>query len=287
VTRQGRVFVNPGAGSTASVVDDLRGSFPDGTVEEVEPDDLATRVEHALATGDVDYVGIAGGDGTIRCAVEVVVRSRPATAVLVVPAGTRNHFAGDLGITDIDRAVDAAREGHTRQVDVATVNDAVFVNNSSIGMYPNLVAVRERHEERLPKRLANVVAAWHQLRNGHHLDVEVDGAPRRVWAVFVGNGCYGDTLRDLTGRDRLDEGVLDVRIARADGRLSRLRIAAAVLFGRVARSPLIERHRRDRVTVDTGGRIDVALDGEVVTLTSPLVYRSCPGALRVLVSEGE
>jgi undecaprenyl-diphosphatase len=130
------------------------------------------------------------------------------------------------------------------------------------------------------------VAAWHQLRFGRHLRVRVDGTPVKSWAVFVGNNCYGDSLRELTGRERLDEGVLDIRIAHADRRLSRLRIVSAVLFGRVSESPLIDRRRGTEVRLDPGRPVEVALDGEITRMESPLHYQSHPAALTVLVSGG-
>jgi undecaprenyl-diphosphatase len=202
-----------------------------------------------------------------------------------VPAGTRNHFAHDLGIDEIDDAVEAVNAGRTRTVDVAKVNDAYFVNNSSVGVYPRLVARREARESRMPKGAAAVVAAWHLLRFGRRIVVRVDGNPVIAWAVFVGNNCYGESLRELTGRERMDEGVLDLRIAHADRRLSRLRIVGAVLFGRVAESPLIERRRCVAVQLDMGHEVEVALDGEVTTMGSPLDYESQSGALTVLVSD--
>ena len=254
----------------------------------MEPDRLAARIEAAIRDDSVvRFVGIAGGDGTVRSAADVLSRSGSDMPLLVVPAGTHNHFAGDLGIDTIDRAVEAAAHGVVRTVDVGRVNDAPFVNNSSVGTYPNLVLDREQHERRLPKRLASIVAAWKQLRKGHRMTVEVDGVAQRVWAVFVGNNCYGETVMDLTGRQRLDEGVLDLRIVRAGGKLSRLRIAGAVLFGRVGRSPLIDRRSVSSVTIDAHRSVEVALDGEVVTMTSPLQYRSAPRALRVLVPPPE
>ena len=167
----------------------------------------------------------------------------------MVPGGTRNHFANDLGICDLPTAAEAAN-GVVRSVDLASVNDTWFVNNSSLGTYPHLVIEREGHENRLPKRLASVVAAWQQLRKGRRMTVDIDGVSCRVWAVFIGNNCYGETLRDLTGRERLDEGVLDLRLAHADRRLSRLRIAGAVLLGRIARSRLIERRAVPSVVID-------------------------------------
>jgi undecaprenyl-diphosphatase len=229
---------------------------------------------------------VAGGDGSIRSAAEVLLDRSPHTPLLPVPEGTRNHFARDLGLAELDDAVDAANGGHTRAIDAASVNGTWFMNNSSIGVYPRLVAHREARETHLPKVVAAIVAAWHQLRAGRRIAVAVDGEPVVAWAVFVGNNCYGDSLRELTGRDRIDEGVLDVRIARADRKLSRLRIFGAVLFGRIEQSPLIDRRTCASVVLDTGRETRVALDGEVVTLPSPLRYESHQGALTVLVSGG-
>jgi undecaprenyl-diphosphatase len=286
VTGRGVIFVNPSSGSGTDV-SDLTEAFADHQVIECEPDGFTEQLRKLLSSDDVPgFIGVAGGDGTIRAAVEVLLEVAPTTPLLAVPTGTRNHFARDLGLETIDDAVAAAKEGRTRQIDAATVNDAWFINNSSIGVYPRLVAHREARESRMPKGVAAIVAAWHQLRFGRHLRVRVDGTPVKAWAVFVGNNCYGESLRELTGRERLDEGVLDVRIAHADRRLSRLRIVSAVLFGRVSESPLIDRRRGTEVRLDLGRPVDVALDGEITRMESPLHYRSHPAALIVLVSGG-
>lgn len=280
----GVIFVNPHSGG-GNDVDELRDRFTGHDVVECSPDELSDQIRAALARAP-DFIGVAGGDGSMRCAVEVILDAAPHTPLLPIPAGTRNHFAHDLGIEDLDTAVDIATSGTTFAIDVGRVNKALFVNNSSIGMYPRLVAHREARESRMPKGVAAIVAAWHQLREGRKTNVSIDGTRRRVWAVFVGNNCYGESLRELTGRERLDEGVLDIRVARADGRLSRVRIVGAVLFGRVEQSPLIERLKAADVVLEIGSNasIRVALDGEVATMTSPLRYESLPRALTVLVS---
>jgi len=279
---RGAVFVNPDSGG-GNDLEEFRTAFEGHAVIECAPDELSDRVRTALHDAGPAFVGIAGGDGSIRCAVETVLANSPQTPLLAIPAGTRNHFAHDVGVDDLAAAAAAADGGVERRIDVGAVNDARFVNNSSIGVYPRLVAHREARETKMPKQIAAILAAWHQLRRGRRLHVEVDGTPVQAWAVFVGNNCYGDSLRDLTGRDRLDEGVLDVRVAHADRRLSRLRIFGAVLFGRVEQSPLIERRSCATARLDLGHiDVDVALDGEVTTLTSPLEYRSLPSALTVL-----
>lgn len=281
--RRALIFVNPSSGSASIDPDELSEKFEDAEIIAAEPADIVERVEQ-LGGGDVEFVGVAGGDGTIRCVAEQLVAKGDSPSLLVIPAGTRNHFAKDVGIADLDAARAAARSTSTRRVDVGEVNGRTFVNNASIGLYPRLVLQRERHERRFPKQIAALVAAWHQLREGRRMDVDVDGRRVRAWLFFVGNGCYGDHLLDLTGREHLDRNELDVRIVHAEGKLSRLRITLAVLMSRLDRSKLIERRVARSVTVDLGSRpVAVALDGEVETIMSPLEFRSRPQALSVLV----
>ena len=225
------VLVNPASG-TGTAIADLERDLPGCRIEECLARQLAERVGE-LRAGGVPFVGIAGGDGTLRAAAEVLAGGE--VALLPVPAGTRNHFARDLGIASTADAGAAARDGVTREVDVGSVNGRCFLNNASLGAYPNLVEEREERERRWPKPVANVIAAWRQLRRGGRLQVIVDGEPFAVWSVFVGNGRYGDSLRDLVTRDTLDANVLDIRIVRADQRLARSRLFASVLFGRLGR----------------------------------------------------
>jgi undecaprenyl-diphosphatase len=277
------VFVNPDAGNGVDAGEVVE-RFADHDVVESDPAGVAEQLRKFLECDcDRAFVGIAGGDGTIRTAIEVLLEVCPDTPFLAIPTGTRNHFARDLGIETLDDAVAAAESGRTHTIDAATVNEAWFINNSSVGVYPRLVAHREARESHMPKGVAAIVAAWHQLRFGRRVGVSVDGSPVRAWAVFVGNNCYGESLRELTGREQLDGGVLDVRIAHADRRLSRLRIVSAVLFGRLDKSPLIDRRTCRSVELDLGPHVDVALDGEVTPMQSPLQYASHPGVLTVLV----
>jgi undecaprenyl-diphosphatase len=106
--------------------------------------------------------------------------------------------------------------------------------------------------------------------------------------VFVGNGRYGEGLIDLADRESLDSNELDVRVAVAEKPLARLRLLLALLFGRLARSELLERMTTSEVTIDIEGRgtVEVALDGEVERLETPLRYRSLKGELSVLVPGG-
>ena len=278
----GIIFVNPAAGPDDLSADELRRRFSGHEVVECDPGEVGKRTTDAVRRG-VDFVGVAGGDGTIRCAAEQLAGSD--VPLLPIPAGTRNHFAKDLGVRELDDAVQAV-QGRVVQVDVGEVNDYRFLNNSSIGIYPRIVVRREAHEHRLPKGIANVVAVWEQVRRrGQRFGVDVDGRRHRAWMVFVGNGCYGEGLIDLADRESLSGNELDVRVALADKPAARVRLLLALLVGRLSRSKLLVNMTTPDVCVDVEGTtsVEVALDGEVERLETPLRYRSVAGALSVLV----
>jgi undecaprenyl-diphosphatase len=279
----GVVFVNPQAGPSDTSAETLRSLFEGHAVEPCSPDDLPGRVAAARRDA-VDFVGVAGGDGTVRCAAgELLDGDVP---LLPVPAGTRNHFAKDLGIRSLDDAVAAAR-GRAIAVDVGRVNGHVFLNNSSLGVYPKIVVSREAREHRLRKGVATVVAAVEQLRRGRRITVDVDGEQHKAWLVFVGNGRYGEGLLDLADRESLRDHKLDVRVVKADQPMARLRVVGALLLGRLAGSPLIITRETGSVIIDLPRRrtVEVALDGEVERLEPPLRYESVNGVLPVLAGE--
>jgi undecaprenyl-diphosphatase len=177
------------------------------------------------------------------------------------------------------------------RIDIGEVNGEAFVNNANIGAYPRIVQERDDHVDakRFSKQTATLVAAWRQMRDLHKFNVTVDGdSTYRAWMVFVGNGRYGTSLFDVADRESLDDGLLDVRILRADGRLARLRVIGRLLVGRADRSPMAEfdEVRSISLSVDRP-RVDVALDGEIVSMTSPLQFRCRAKALRVLVPPPE
>ena len=279
----GLVLVNPASGKDETRASELADRFPGHQVEECSPDEIEARVRAALDQG-VSFVAVAGGDGTIRSVAAVLVGT--GTPLLPIPAGTRNHFARDLGVPELDDAVAAAGGGDRLEIDIGRVNGHIFLNNSSIGIYPAIVISREFHQRRVRKGVANLVAVWEQLRHGHRFWVDVAGHRDRVWMVFVGNGRYGEGLLDLADRESLDDHVLDVRIARADRPLARVRILGALFLGRLARSPLMHRVTAPSISLDVRRpSIEVALDGEVERIDTPLCYESVPGALTVLVPQ--
>lgn len=280
------VFVNPGSGPDDSpTVEDVAAALgPCGyQVEEVHhPERLPDMVRAALDRS-CRTVGVAGGDGTVRCVAEVLAGT--GVPMLVVPAGTRNHFSKELGIENLEDAAAAARSGRVRRVSVGSVGGRAFVNNASIGLYPALVRGREQQEarRRRSKTLASLVAAVSIARHAEPMRVALEGREMSAWLVFIGNGRYGEGFGDLVERETLESSVLDVRVLRADRRLARLRVVAAVAAGRMTRSPLVATEQAARFSIGVEGRrIDVALDGEVVSIEAPLQFTIRESALAVL-----
>jgi undecaprenyl-diphosphatase len=188
----------------------------------------------------------------------------------VVPSGTLNHFARDVGVVSTDDAVEAVRAASAIRVDLGTVqiDDGTphwFVNTASLGGYPDLVRFRERWEPRWGKWPSAAVALFRVLREAQPLDVRVDGVRRRVWLIFVGNGLYRPRGFAAAARHRLDTGVLDVRYVRADVKFSRARFLVAAVFGALERSRTYVQEQRTQLWVDVlGHEVALATDGEVI-----------------------
>ena len=108
----------------------------------------------------------------------------------MVPAGTFNHFAKDLELNEVEDAVEALAAGRAVRVDVGDVDGKLFLNTASLGSYPEFVKIRERWERRLGKPIAAAWALTQVLRKCPPLAAEVDGVPRRLVMIFVGNGAY-------------------------------------------------------------------------------------------------
>ena len=275
----GIVFVNPSAGSELTG-EDLAEHFAGHEIVECAGDEIPGRVRAAIERRP-DFIAVAGGDGTLRGAVQQLLGS--GVPFLPIPGGTRNHFALAVGVEDLDAAGKAAVGGTPQPIDVGDVNGHCFLNNSSVGLYPKLVVRRESYERRMSKRRAQLVAAWEQIRHGHRFRLQLKGRSHRAWLVFVGNGCYGEHLLDFTDRESVGGAVLDVRLVLADRPLARTRVVLALLRG-LDRSPLIVRETCPSAEIGlTTGTVEVALDGEVERLDSPLRYSVRRGELSVLV----
>ncbi len=276
------VLVNPGSGPKETGVAELADAF--GGLAEVRAttgQGLAVDVARAVDAG-ARWVGVAGGDGSQRLAAPILAAAqRP---LLPVPCGTRNHFAKDAGLGTIAAAVAAANDGdHTRTVDLAWVGDECFLNTCNLGMYTAIVKERLRRQGKLPKRVADGIGIVREAVRGHRLRLVLDGRPVTTWAVFIGNSRYGETVGDLA-RDHLDDGLLDVRIVLANQKVARLRLLGALLGGRLHQTPVMDQVCAPKLEFETPGchALDVAVDGDVLRLGTPLRLRVDAGALTVL-----
>jgi undecaprenyl-diphosphatase len=226
--------VNPAAGGVlGSPSDDLQDKLPGTEVIEVDEN---LSVADALEKASVESraIGVAGGDGTVNAAAQVAHETGKPLAV--VPSGTLNHFARDAGIESIDEMVEAVREGSAVGIDLAYIAGQPFLNTASFGSYVDLVDAREKLERRIGKWPAVVVALVRVLLRSEPVRVEIDGKSTRVWMAFIGNCRYHPEGFTPSWRDRLDDGVLDVRLVGATEPFARVRLVWAVMTGTLSRS---------------------------------------------------
>jgi diacylglycerol kinase family enzyme/membrane-associated phospholipid phosphatase len=254
------LVVNPSAGRGGGPEEQLAALLPAAEVVVVdEGDDLEAALR--AASGRALALGVAGGDGTVNTA--AAVAAEHDLRLVVVPAGTLNHFAGALGLASVDDAAAAVREGRAVAVDRGVIDGRTFLNTASIGDYVELVDAREQLEDRIGKWPAMAVALTQVLRHSAPVEVELDGEPARVWMIFIGNCAYHPAGFGPSWRERLDDGQLDVRIVHADQPWSRARLVASVLTGRLARCRAYEqRFQRELRVRSRQGPLRLARDGE-------------------------
>ncbi len=249
---------------------------------------LRALAKRAAASDDAT-VAAGGGDGTISTVAGALIGTAKRLGVL--PLGTLNHFAKDLGIP-LDPAAAAATLSTGREafVDVGEVNGHYFVNNSSIGLYPRIVRHREEQRHRLGRGKWPAFA-WALLSALHlcpvlRLRLRIDGREHQVRTpfLFIGNNRYCMDLLRIGSRERLDAGRLSVYYARGAGRLGLTGLALRSLVGRLEQAGNFESLLVEELEVQPRRRaLDVSTDGEVLRLQSPLTYRIHPRALRVIV----
>lgn len=252
--------------------------------------DLSRLVQQALERKPPMIVA-GGGDGTINAVASAVIGTD--TVLGVLPLGTLNHFARDLHVpADLEGAVRSLAEGRDVRIDAGEVNGRIFINNSSLGLYPSLVHHREQQQMRLgrSKWYALFWASLLMLRRYPVLRVRVkvngNDLVCRTPLVFVGNNEYKMEGLDVGMRERLDSGMLSLYIPRREGRLGLLLIALRALFRRLSRADdFIGLHATEFSVETTRRRVRVATDGEVAVTQAPLHYKIRPGALNVRVPQ--
>lgn len=252
--------------------------------------ELRQAAERSVKEG-CDSLVAGGGDGTINtCASAALVRGIPLG---VLPLGTLNHFAKDLGIPlELEEAAKVILEGVVCRVDVGEINGRIFLNNSSIGVYPAIVRLRERYQKTgWGKWVAALWAGLTVMRRNPFLGVRIiaegESIVRRTPFVFVGNNEYRMEGLNAGARDSLAGGHLALYVLNAERRTGLLQLAWQVFRRGVDEVKELDLLSVEQTTIETRrAHLQVALDGEVVPMVSPLAYRIMPAALRVHVPLG-
>ncbi len=290
------VIVNSGAGTGSngeSPAEIIGRHFANAGVSarilQPDPTHDLSRLARESAQNSDDVIIAAGGDGTVSAVASALVGTNKTLGVL--PTGTLNHFAKDLRIPlDLEAAVRTTTEGRVTSVDAAEVNGRIFINNSSLGLYPQIVSKREEQQERLGrgKWPAFVWATLQTLRRFPFLDLRItlEGKQlaRKTAFLFVGNNEYEIAGFNLGARECVDRGNLGLYLTHRTGRFGLFRLGLHALFGRVDQAEDFEAFCVKEARIETRKRrLLVACDGEVMWMKTPLHYRSRQNALRVLV----
>ncbi len=282
-----------GSGSAGEIdAEELRKLFRDAGIEAevriIPGDRVGETAEEAVGSG-VDVVVAGGGDGTIRTVAAHLAGGPIPLGVL--PVGTLNHFARDLGIpVDLPGAVRVIAEGTLHSLDLGEVNGEIFINNSVLGFYPPIVKVRdrERHEMQRGKWAATISAAFKVLPRHPPLRIRVRAGEhdlvRETLFAFIGNNEYEMSAFSYGARSRLDSGNLYLYIAKIQGRLGLLGLLLLSLFRDVKRTDRLDCLSAPELTIEMEQRtVPVYLDGEVTVLETPLRYRNRVRDLRVIL----
>jgi diacylglycerol kinase family enzyme len=272
------LFYNPLSGGGKATSFNLAEEARRRGIEPIEVDwerGLPELVGEALAAG-ADALAMAGGDGSQAIVAEIAAAKGLPYAC--IPAGTRNHFALDLGVDrdDVVGSLDALVDGRERCVDLAEVNGRVFVNNVSLGLYAGAVQQEGYRDAKLRTLLAVAPSGLGADPDAPSMRWRgPDGKPgEKAVALLVSNDVYrlGTVIGSGT-RPRLDQGVLGIAVLTAERRR-----------GAAPTGLALAQWRSPRFTAEADGPLAAGIDGEAVTLQPPVRFESRPGALRVRIA---
>lgn len=290
MSRRLPVLINRAGGTAAAMgfplADEIRSAFRDcGREIElhfVEGEEIGLAASHYSIC---PRIVVGGGDGTLSSAAARMVGGEAALAIL--PLGTRNHLARQLGIPlDVHEAVRTAVTGLRKRIDIGSAGERVFLNNASFGLYTRFV--RARDGRRGPKWLRSLPAVWHALRHmqAQRFAARIDERREVLTTplLFIGNNRYSIAPGHLGERDSLDDGLLSISALAATTPAQMLGFAARALVGLAdPRSDFEVFSTAREIVIEGGGSIEAALDGELVRLSLPLHIEVLPGALGVVV----
>lgn len=292
---KGLLFLNRSSGpkQPGDATDELIAAAGEAGLEAVEISadvDCAQLIRDRSCRGTTLFVA-AGGDGTVHHVVQAVVNTGADFAV--IPMGTYNHFARDVGIPlDWREALEVALTGERRQIDAGRINDRYFVNNVSIGLYPEVVALREERGRDYPRWKARLYALYTTMRKYPHVNMTLEAEGRhevlRTHVFMISNNSYDlERVGVEAPRERLTEGRLSVYWLPHVPRWELTRYVSRYLAGRVRSIPGFRSFRSMRMRVESPHRqLKVGVDGEVFVMDTPLVITTVPQSLVVRVPKG-
>lgn len=256
-----------------------------GDIDLVNGTEIGARASQAVTAG-AKLIIVGGGDGSVSAAAGAVAGT--GTRLGILPMGTLNHFARDLGVPlGFGEAARLIASGAERRVDVGMIGERAFINNVAIGLYPLMLVDREAQQQRLgrSKRLAMLVASWRTMRRFHaqRLVLTIDGGEARTDTplLFVGNNDYRLAMPGAGRRDALDQGRLCVMVMRSKSLPGFLAATFRALVGFSRPSDMVQWQARTLEVASGSPRLTVAIDGETATLGTPFGMMIRPRALRV------
>lgn len=289
-------ILNAKAGTLLLGADSLVQRITDGcNARDIESDivlceegEMHTNVQLALKNNP-DVIVAGGGDGTIGAVVNAM---NPWSVPLgILPLGTFNHFAKDVGIPlDLDAALDVIANGKVQKIDLGEVNGKFFLNNSSIGLYTTMVRHRDEQREVWGRKKLHAMlrAFLHTMHRFPLISVSVKTDEHaHVYTspfVFVGNNDYQMSLFELKQRSSLNHGELSLYILKCDTRYRMIRMIINMLLHRLNQErDFILLHSEEVKIEMMRSWLDVALDGEIHRMALPLSYSIRPRVLSVLL----
>lgn len=278
------VVYNPKSGSALAAVE-IRKLFKDADIIVTELIDVTDNIKKSLSkyTALPTIIAVIGGDGTINSVAQHVAATSAILAPL--PGGTLNHFTKDLGIDqDLAAAISKLTKSAPRSVDVAMINNHLFLNNSSIGVYPSSLRTRRRFEDRLGKWPAAIVGIVRTATSYHLYDVTIGKQSFKTPFIFVGNNDYHLETIDES-RDTLDAGTLSVYALTIQHRRDLFKLLLYALVGKLSDHEQFHNYLTESFTLRTKQKkLSVSADGELLLESPPLTYSIKKRALNIIGS---
>lgn len=252
-----------------------------------EPAEIEDTLKNIIQE-NYEVVMVAGGDGSIRSAAQFLYNTEVTLAIW--PIGTFNHFAKTLNIPeDLEKNLQLIQKHTIRKVDLAEVNDHVFINNASIGLYPKILKVREKYTElfsrnKLFKIFLTIMNVFSPIAV-YKIALEINNK-QEVYdslLIFLGNNYYSVDLEDFGERDTLAKEELSMYILKCKNKKEFFKILLKVLFRINKVEDYLEQYTIQSCCINANNKsVDIALDGEIFKMNTPLNFKTQPKALKVI-----